>query len=667
MFQPDLAATCSNAPRNFLNEDSCVLSDAVTACAAGSNDSADGDGNRPDLYVIVNPQTLHNIYEITGNGTEGTRYLYTVEGLRVEDDDGIAFPCDKRTTSRWIPATCTGAASAVNTTIHEIFSKMLSYSKNENESVRDIWNYQGVDCPAALAKLVGFEVQDVSGNCWKNVHPDHLNVYDFTYWTQPDTHPGNSEFRNPIKEFAEAGNTTLVFPDWHGMDWWAKNKNEFGYVGRIGDVVHYFDLPSELRSNELNDHFSSKIEYTNSTGVLVCGSPFEEANDPTLGGSQGRGAFDAVNRDFSTTKDEDFLKQKRIIWTEAALTANDQLRQRVAWALAQILVVSPDAVKDGIYATESMTTYYDIFVRNAFGNYRDILKEVSYSAPMADMLTYHGSQSTAYIWQVSGNLEYADENYAREIMQLFTTGLFKLNPDGSQIIDDNGDPLRVYTNEDIVEYARVWTGFEARARRGNIEDKNSNRIDPMEINMKYRDIFPKMGLDRKYIGDGVPLCADLPDQHFLTAGATYRLLGSTPAPELLSDANEWALDPLAKRLKLLVNGTNSLFAKLCGSQDSSNCKLEAKVVLDQSVDCSGAECSVDTVRVVEVSDGIFYEYVRAPCVYHAFFSNPKMIVRRRSWSDLTCADPRTQVASSACCEWNADKYKYDSEWNDMVS
>ena len=662
---------CSNAPRTFLNEDSCAFSDAVTACAAGSYDS-DGGYYGYDFYVVMNPQTMRNIYKLTGDGAEGTRYLYAIEGLRVEEDRDISFPCDRNAISRWIPITCTGAHASLDPTMHEIFSMLLFYSDDEeNEFVRDIWNWWDEDCPAPLFELVGFEVQDDTGTCWKNVHPDHLSVYDFTYWTQSEAHPGNSEFRNPIKEFAEAGKTTLTFPDWHGMDRWAGNKEQFEYAGRIGDVVHYYDLPSELRSPELNEHFgftSSEIEYTDSTGVLVCGSPFEEANDPNLFGSQRRGAFDSLNWYFTSSTDlEDFMKQKRIIWTEAALTANDQLRQRVAWALAQILVVSPDAVQDGIFATESMTTYYDIFVRNAFGNYRDVLKEVSYSAPMADMLTYHGSQSTAYIWQVSGNLEYADENYAREIMQLFTTGLFKLNPDGSQIIGDNGDPLRVYTNEDIVEYARVWTGFESRARRGNIEQLISNRIDPMEINMAHRDIFPKMGLDRKYIGDGVPLCADLPEKHFLMAGATYRLLGTTPTPELLTDANEWASDPLAVRLKLQTNGANCLFAKLCGSQNPSNCKLEAKVVLDESVGCSGTECSVDTVRVVEVSNGIFYEYVRAPCVYQAFFDNPKMIVRRWDWWDLTCADPRTQVASSACCSYLEETDELDEEWNDMVS
>ena len=68
---------------------------------------------------------------------------------------------------------------------------------------------------------------------------------------------------------------------------------------------------------------------------------------------------------------------------------------------------------------------------------------------MADMLTYHAGRSTAYVLQTEGNLEYADENYAREVMQLFTTGLFRLHPNGTSRVDENGFRERVYSNDDI--------------------------------------------------------------------------------------------------------------------------------------------------------------------------------------------------------------------------
>jgi len=93
---------------------------------------------------------------------------------------------------------------------------------------------------------------------------------------------------------------------------------------------------------------------------------------------------------------------------------------RINRALSQLLVISPSAVYPS--HTESFLAYYDIFVRNAFGSYRDILREVSYSPMMSDMLTYYASKSSEYMWKTEGTLQYADENYAREIMQLFSVG-----------------------------------------------------------------------------------------------------------------------------------------------------------------------------------------------------------------------------------------------------
>ena len=74
---------------------------------------------------------------------------------------------------------------------------------------------------------------------------------------------------------------------------------------------------------------------------------------------------------------------------------------------------------------ERWTNYYDIFLRNAFGNFRDILKEVTWNPVMGDWLTYRGNKAFDH------NSNYPDENYAREVMQLFTIGLFELNEDGT--------------------------------------------------------------------------------------------------------------------------------------------------------------------------------------------------------------------------------------------
>jgi uncharacterized protein (DUF1800 family) len=95
-------------------------------------------------------------------------------------------------------------------------------------------------------------------------------------------------------------------------------------------------------------------------------------------------------------KDPDRLSlQKSNVWNMIALSVQDQLRQRMAWALSQILVVSEKQIIDmAVGLSEAYLNYYDIFVRNAFGSYRDILKEVSLSPMMAEMLSFLESKSS---------------------------------------------------------------------------------------------------------------------------------------------------------------------------------------------------------------------------------------------------------------------------------
>jgi uncharacterized protein (DUF1800 family) len=88
---------------------------------------------------------------------------------------------------------------------------------------------------------------------------------------------------------------------------------------------------------------------------------------------------------------------------------------------------------------------------------------------MGKMLTYADGRSTHYAWDRNKRVEFADENYAREIMQLFSIGLIKLNNDGSPILDQDGKPIRTYSNDHIMEYARSWTAFHSTSARGNIE------------------------------------------------------------------------------------------------------------------------------------------------------------------------------------------------------
>ncbi|MEM9103143.1 MAG: DUF1800 family protein [Pseudomonadota bacterium] len=144
---------------------------------------------------------------------------------------------------------------------------------------------------------------------------------------------------------------------------------------------------------------------------------------------------------------------RRYVWWHHTLSAPDILRQRVAFALSQIFVVSE---RVGILGENpaALPTYYDVLLKNAFGNFRDLLTDITFSPAMGVYLSHFNNQQV----DVSKGT-FPDENYAREIMQLFTIGLYELNDDGSQKIDAAGNPIPTYNNADITAFARVFTGF----------------------------------------------------------------------------------------------------------------------------------------------------------------------------------------------------------------
>jgi hypothetical protein len=253
---------------------------------------------------------------------------------------------------------------------------LIGESDDTNPHVRDVFTPAiGNICDSADVEKLDFQVL-VDNQCWQNVHQDHLQVFDFSAWI--NAHPGGAA---AIRSFAEVSQTfVLAFPDWHPMSRWHEDGRDFRQnIGRLGDTVQV-RLPVALAKFIGGKVMGSNNPQQSLPSGVVCGSPEEVGNDPFLFGSIRRGAFDAATQRNQTSFNKDLGQQKLSIWMSAALNAPDQLRQKIAWALAQLLVISPsDVLATKEVMTETFLAYYDIFVRHAFGSYRDILKEVTFS------------------------------------------------------------------------------------------------------------------------------------------------------------------------------------------------------------------------------------------------------------------------------------------------
>lgn len=136
------------------------------------------------------------------------------------------------------------------------------------------------------------------------------------------------------------------------------------------------------------------------------------------------------------------------------LSSPDTLRQRMTFALSEIIVVGIDGLVGAGWKAFTGAAYLDLLEANAFGNYRSLLQAVSTSAAMGEYLTFRGNVKYN---PTTGAMP--DENYAREVMQLFTIGLLQLNPDGTPMLS-NGVPQETYTLDDITGLARVFTGWD---------------------------------------------------------------------------------------------------------------------------------------------------------------------------------------------------------------
>ena len=173
----------------------------------------------------------------------------------------------------------------------------------------------------------------------------------------------------------------------------------------------------------------------------------------------------------------------QVIFFNNALAGSDQLRQRVAFALHQIFVVSGVKITQPSY----MVPYLNILLKDAFGNYRDLLKDITLNPAMGHYLDMVNNDKTNTAGTINPN-----ENYAREVMQLFTIGLNWLNPDGTLIFDHQNQPIPTYNQDTVEGFAHVFTGWTYANPSTSLASKFPNSLNFADSMVLFRD---KKGVD----------------------------------------------------------------------------------------------------------------------------------------------------------------------------
>ena len=234
---------------------------------------------------------------------------------------------------------------------------------------------------------------------------------------------------------------------------------------------------------------------------------------------------------------------RRFAFWEQALTAPDQLRQLTAYALTQIFVVS-DVVGTIFVDPSSTSSYYDMLLNNAFGNFRDILRDVTLHPVMGFYLSHvnNGRSNPA------ANT-FPDENYAREVMQLFSIGLYELNEDGSWVLDGSGQPIPTYDNADIREFSKIFTGLSYGEGESGRTPFFGNGQPVFYVPMVMFENFHEPGvknlLNGQVVPDGQTGMQDIEDaidnlfNHpnvgpFIGKQLIQRLVTSNPSPEYVT-------------------------------------------------------------------------------------------------------------------------------------
>ena len=245
----------------------------------------------------------------------------------------------------------------------------------------------------------------------------------------------------------------------------------------------------------LEEQFSAPVLYPNDPNVPSIGTNYGYPGDPGTcddGNNAGGICWSPQNATATCTNNgasncnrdnyTAYVLQNQFF--SNALTGVDQLRQRIAWALSEIDVVSELTVSPASW----MTPYVQLFDRDAFGNFRQLLYDITLNPAMG-----------AYLNMLGNTKQNLNENYGREVLQLFTIGVNELTPEGTLALDAKGNPLPTYDQRVVTDFARVFTGWNLDTQIAPGVPNYRAKMIPRQSN---HDIGPKTLLDGQNLPGG---------------------------------------------------------------------------------------------------------------------------------------------------------------------
>ena len=201
----------------------------------------------------------------------------------------------------------------------------------------------------------------------------------------------------------------------------------------------------------------------------MCGSENEVAPNPIEDDT-----YDVMNRKVQSNR-IDYANQKRGVWAEVVMTANDQLCQKNGWVLHKIFATSTNMNADN-GNSETNIGVLDLFVKNCFSTYRNVMFQSSLLEEMAEQLTYNGNKAVHADWHQNKILAYPDENMARENLQLHSIGLTKMKSNGVAILDPQGNLIDNYNSLPSLNLPRYGQASLSSTRRANYEEQGKMKL-----------------------------------------------------------------------------------------------------------------------------------------------------------------------------------------------